>query len=356
MVRRPVRALLASPAIGKVIVLTQQADRIADALGYVPKTDVRPSSGTIAETILALIADPDHAWPLLVTTADHALLEPAMVDEFCAAAGSSDIAIGVVERETLLQRASRDPANLDRVSAAGGHRRQSVPLGSPEVAPAIEHVAVRRAGPQEGVAAARRCSGRSCCVALLRLLGLDEIMARAGESSASKSGPSGCPIRSPGSTSTSPPTTNWSKRSWRGAHERPRDLRHGPDRDPARDLHAVPAPLRAAPRAVAAAVPAARPASMLAYVAKLIDRGAIEGDQSPPAARRDDPPARPQAVGRKLRRGAGGEQHPPRRAQGDRPRQGRRPAAGAGDRLLPPLRATRSPSGWASTTSSAPAR
>jgi GTP:adenosylcobinamide-phosphate guanylyltransferase len=39
---------------------------------------------------------------VLVTTADHALLTPAMVEEFTAAAGDADVAVGVVERRNLL--------------------------------------------------------------------------------------------------------------------------------------------------------------------------------------------------------------------------------------------------------------
>ena len=41
--------------------------------------------------------------PLLVTTADHALLDVETVDEFLAYA-EGDIALGVVERETLMKR------------------------------------------------------------------------------------------------------------------------------------------------------------------------------------------------------------------------------------------------------------
>ena len=104
MVRRPVRALLASPQIGEVIVLAQETGRLADVIPSNPHVTFQPSSGTIAETMLAICMDPRTHWPLLVTTADHALLDPSMIAEFCAGAAASDIAVGVVERDVLMRR------------------------------------------------------------------------------------------------------------------------------------------------------------------------------------------------------------------------------------------------------------
>ena len=58
MVRRPVRALLASPQIGEVIVLAQETGRLADVIPSNPHVMFQPSSGTIAETMLAISMDP----------------------------------------------------------------------------------------------------------------------------------------------------------------------------------------------------------------------------------------------------------------------------------------------------------
>ena len=103
MVRRPVTALLASELIADVHVLAQQPERIAEALPQDPRVKVGRSQGTIAETLLALCGDPAIEWPLLVTTADHALLDPEMIADFCNRA-HGDISIGVVERRPLLRR------------------------------------------------------------------------------------------------------------------------------------------------------------------------------------------------------------------------------------------------------------
>jgi hypothetical protein len=48
--------------------------------------------------------DPAIRWPLFVTTADHVLLDQRMIDEFCDLGEMADIAIGVVERDNLMQR------------------------------------------------------------------------------------------------------------------------------------------------------------------------------------------------------------------------------------------------------------
>ncbi len=47
---------------------------------------------------------PQRRYPLLVTTADHALLDPAMIADFCAKADGADVAIGLVEQRSLMAR------------------------------------------------------------------------------------------------------------------------------------------------------------------------------------------------------------------------------------------------------------
>ena len=101
MVMRPVAALLGSPEIGSVRVLAQQAGRIAAVLPKDQRVSVEGSGATIAATIEAILADPATRFPLLVTTADHALLDAAMIGDFCAAAAGADLAIGLVERRAL---------------------------------------------------------------------------------------------------------------------------------------------------------------------------------------------------------------------------------------------------------------
>ena len=104
MVRRPVRALLDSSDVTRIIVVSQSPERIAAALQEDARIELRESQGTIAETIENLILDRVADFPLLVTTADHALLDPEMIAELIAGAAGADVAIGVVERRSLAAR------------------------------------------------------------------------------------------------------------------------------------------------------------------------------------------------------------------------------------------------------------
>lgn len=104
MVRWPVEALLAADRFEEVRVLAQEPERIGAVLPANPKLKIEKSNATIAATLEPLCFDSTVSWPLFVTTADHVLLDQGMIDEFCDLGELADIAIGVVERETLLKR------------------------------------------------------------------------------------------------------------------------------------------------------------------------------------------------------------------------------------------------------------
>lgn len=104
MVCRPVCALLQVKAVGKILVLSQSPEAIAAVLPKNRRVKVQESQGTIAETIEQLILERTAQFPILVTTADHALLDGQMLREFIDSAGDADLAIGVVERQSLLDR------------------------------------------------------------------------------------------------------------------------------------------------------------------------------------------------------------------------------------------------------------
>lgn len=104
MVSWPLRALTGTHRIEQVLVLSQNPERIAPVLPDNPKWAVLPSRGTIAETLLALGEGGEVHWPLLVTTADHALLTTAMVNQFLGEAEGADLGIAVVTRSSFRRR------------------------------------------------------------------------------------------------------------------------------------------------------------------------------------------------------------------------------------------------------------
>ncbi len=104
MIARPVDALLSSNAIADVTILTQQPALLVDAVPVDQHLRFGVSGATIAATLEAILADPATRFPLLVTTADHALLTPAMIAQFTRDSAGADLAIGLVERTPLMKR------------------------------------------------------------------------------------------------------------------------------------------------------------------------------------------------------------------------------------------------------------
>lgn len=109
MINRPARALLAHPAIDRLIILTQDATLFAQDAGTAwlcehPRVTFERSGGGIASSLMALLDRGDVPLPWLVTTADHVLLDAAMLDQFVGEARGADIAVAMVERAGLLAR------------------------------------------------------------------------------------------------------------------------------------------------------------------------------------------------------------------------------------------------------------
>ena len=138
MVRRPVMALLADERFTAVRVLTQQPERIAAVLPANPRLTVELSGDTIAATLEAVCNDPATQWPVLVTTADHALLDQGMIDDFCGRTANADIAIAVVERRALLKRLPATRRTWIRFRGGAFSGANLFMLRSLKVGPAIE--------------------------------------------------------------------------------------------------------------------------------------------------------------------------------------------------------------------------
>jgi GTP:adenosylcobinamide-phosphate guanylyltransferase len=180
MVRRPVRALLASRSIGRIIVLTQAPEQIAAVLPDDPRIEMRESGGTIAATMLRLTEGDAADWPLLVTTADHALLEAAMIDEFCSGAEASDIAIGVVERRALMQRLPATKRTWLKFRGGAYTGANLFALASPKVAPAIELWRSVEQDRKKGWRLVALLGPAVLLGAALRVLTIDAVLARLG--------------------------------------------------------------------------------------------------------------------------------------------------------------------------------
>ena len=138
MVRRPVDALLASKSVSRIRILAQQPDRIRDALADDPRISVEQSGDTIAATLEAFCFDPSVEWPILVTTADHALLTPEMIADFLAKSEGADVAIGVVSREALFRRLPQTRRTWLKFRGGAYSGANLFLLGSPEIRVLLE--------------------------------------------------------------------------------------------------------------------------------------------------------------------------------------------------------------------------
>jgi len=137
MVTRPVVALLAAPEIGQVRVLAQQIARIAAVLPTDARLRAEASGATIAATLEAILADPATTFPLLVTTADHALLDAAMIADFCEAAAGADLAIGLVEKRAVDARLPQTRRTWLKFRGAAYSGANLFAFGSRDVAKAV---------------------------------------------------------------------------------------------------------------------------------------------------------------------------------------------------------------------------
>jgi GTP:adenosylcobinamide-phosphate guanylyltransferase len=107
MLSRVARTLLASPSVARIVVLAQDPAALTARpstawLAQEPRITFLPSQGSISLSVAAVAGSVAAPWPVLVTTADHPLLTPAMVDDFTGGAGAADVAVGVVAEDSLL--------------------------------------------------------------------------------------------------------------------------------------------------------------------------------------------------------------------------------------------------------------
>jgi GTP:adenosylcobinamide-phosphate guanylyltransferase len=105
MLGRVARALLDSPSIGRIVVLAQESDSLLTGeLGWMaaePRIETARSGDGISASVGQLAGTAAAPYPVLVTTADHALLQPEMVETFIAGAAGADVAFAMVERRVV---------------------------------------------------------------------------------------------------------------------------------------------------------------------------------------------------------------------------------------------------------------
>jgi GTP:adenosylcobinamide-phosphate guanylyltransferase len=106
MLLRVLRALAGSNAVARIVVAIDRADVLSGFPDVGKPVSVMPAATGPSASVAAALAR--EGTPLLVTTADHALLESAWVDELLAAAaanGNADAFAGLARSEAVLAAA-----------------------------------------------------------------------------------------------------------------------------------------------------------------------------------------------------------------------------------------------------------
>jgi GTP:adenosylcobinamide-phosphate guanylyltransferase len=100
------------------------------------REDVEPACRTIAETVRALVEG--GQFPVLITTADHALLDAAMIESFIVGARGRDLAVGVVEQKILLAAYPTSKRTWLRFRGGAYSGANLFWIGSAKVAPVLD--------------------------------------------------------------------------------------------------------------------------------------------------------------------------------------------------------------------------
>ncbi|WP_193371333.1 nucleotidyltransferase family protein [Pelagibius marinus] len=111
MLERVVTALAASAQVGRIAVSLRDTALLAQLPALAPlvaggRLTALQAAGSPSRSVLQAATGLDRPFPLLVTTADHALLTTEMVDHFCAAsrASGAEVTAGLTAAGVLLAR------------------------------------------------------------------------------------------------------------------------------------------------------------------------------------------------------------------------------------------------------------
>lgn len=109
MIERVCAALLSSAWIGDIYILAQEPEALRPALGPLrdqSRLHFVTTAASISDGLISALSEGGLALPVLVTTADHPLLTPAIIEQFLARSKPplADATVALVEKKTLLRR------------------------------------------------------------------------------------------------------------------------------------------------------------------------------------------------------------------------------------------------------------
>lgn len=185
MLSRVVRALLDSSKIKRVLVLAQMIDRIAESepsdILSDPRVELARSGNGIATSIEAVIGKRQAPWPVLVTTADNALLTPERVDEFLDQVGRADVAVGLGKRSIVEQEFPETKRTWLKFSDGHFSGANLFALKTERCLPALRHWRAVEQDRKKGIKLIASFGPVLLARVLTRTIGLMDGLAKAGQ-------------------------------------------------------------------------------------------------------------------------------------------------------------------------------
>ena len=208
MLARVLHALAASPDVDRIFVVMEDP-AILGRLPDIPPCTALPSAPTPSLSVLRALDEVEAGLPMLVTTADHALLSPAIVAYFLAGARATgaEVAVGLTAAEVISKAYPSSQRTYLRFRDAHYSGANLFALMSPEASKAV---AFWRRVEQERKRPWRMIRAFGLGSLLAYLLGLLAWMTpwRAPRRSSAPGSPrSDCRLPKPRSTSTNRPTS-----------------------------------------------------------------------------------------------------------------------------------------------------
>ena len=184
MIAYVVETLLASPSIGDIVVLTQDPEGLRSAefmaLRANPRVRMAEGGAGISASIDAVAGSAAAPFPILVTTADHPLLTPDVVEGFIAGVASADLAVGMVESRALLAAYPDSKRTWLRFSDGAWSGANLFALASDHVRPALALWRRAEADRKQAVKLFLHFGPVLALRAITRTIGLADAIARVG--------------------------------------------------------------------------------------------------------------------------------------------------------------------------------
>ena len=188
MLSRVTATLDACPRIGRIVIAAQTPNELlvgdtAELLDN-PKIALAPSGQGIAASIAGIAGTDIAPWPVLVTTADHALLTPDMVEEFLDAcegeAQDADLAIAFGERRIVEAGFPETRRTWLKFRDGQYSGANLFALRNPKVLPALELWSGVEQDRKKGLAVISRFGPWLLLRALTRTITFRQALAKAG--------------------------------------------------------------------------------------------------------------------------------------------------------------------------------